>query len=142
MSDDNIEVKNAGSINNNSGNPELPRLYSKTLILVFSGVFSILFGAALLLSNLKRQEEKKGMMQVAIFVCIYVIGIVYTLQSMKFGANFTLPLNLVGALFLNEYFWNRYIGSKTAYEKKSWIKPALISLGISIPAFIAMIYLS
>ncbi|TRO64531.1 hypothetical protein [Christiangramia sabulilitoris] len=141
MSENNLEEKSAGSMNNDQGKPELPRLYSKTLILVFSGVFSILFGAALLLSNLKRQEEKKGMMQVAIFVLIYVIGIVYTLQSMKSGANLTLPLNLVGALFLNEYFWNRYIGSETAYEKKSWVKPALISLAISIPAFLALLYL-
>ncbi|MBT8295944.1 MAG: hypothetical protein KJO51_05965 [Gramella sp.] len=120
----------------------LPKLYSKKLILIFSGVFSILFGAVLLLSNLKRVGDKKGVYQVLIFVIIYVSGIVYTIQSNPAASSWSVPLNLFGALILNEYFWNRYIGRETAFEKKSWIKPTLISLAISIPAFLALVYLS
>ena len=121
---------------------DLPRLYSKRLILVFSGLFSILFGAVLLLSNLKRAGEKKGMYQVLLFVFIYVVGIIFTIQSMESASNWSVPLNILGALILNEYFWNRYIGKTTAYEKKSWIKPAIISMCISVPAFLALVYLS
>ena len=120
----------------------LPRFYSKRLIMVFSGLFSILFGTVLLLSNLKREGEKKGMMQVAVFTIIYVTGMIYTIQSMNSNTNLALPMNLVGALILNEYFWNRYIGRETAYTKKSWIKPAIISMCISIPAFLALVYLT
>lgn len=121
---------------------ELPQFYSKRIILVFSGLFSIIFGAALLLSNLKKLEDKKATYQVLVFVFLYVSGIVYTLSSMKTAPNLTLPLNLLGGLILNEYFWNRYIGKETEYEKKSWVKPSLISLGISTLAFLALIYMS
>ncbi|MBT8318686.1 MAG: hypothetical protein KJP01_00980, partial [Gramella sp.] len=114
----------------------------KKLILIFSGVFSILFGAVLLLSNLKKVDDKKGVYQVLIFVIIYVAGIVYTIQSNPAASSWSVPLNLFGALILNEYFWNRYIGRETAFEKKSWIKPTLISLAISLPAFLALVYLS
>ncbi|GAA4311768.1 hypothetical protein GCM10023115_32450 [Pontixanthobacter gangjinensis] len=120
---------------------ELPELYSKRIILIFSGLFSVIFGAALLLSNLKKLEEKKGTYQVLLFVFIYVAGLVYKLSSIKAGTNFSLPLNLLGGLILNEYFWNRYIGRETEYEKKSWVKPTLISLAISVPAFLALVYL-
>ncbi len=119
----------------------LPQFYSKRLILVFSGLFSVLFGAVLLISNLRCIKERKGIMQVLVFIIIYVIGIIFTMQSAKTSTNFSLPLNILGGLILNEYFWNRYIGKETEYEKKDWIKPALISLGISIPAFLALVYL-
>ncbi|PTX44819.1 hypothetical protein C8P64_0801 [Christiangramia gaetbulicola] len=121
---------------------KLPEFYSKRLILVFSGLFSILFGTVLLLSNLKKAGEKKGIYQVLIFVFIYVVGIIYTIQSVKAASNWSIPLNILGALILNEYFWNRYLGKDVEYEKKSWIKPAIISMCISIPAFLALVYLS
>lgn len=121
---------------------ELPLLYSKKLILVFSGLFSILFGAVLFLSNLKRLGEKKVFYQVLVFVIIYVSGMIFTLSSIKGGTNFSLPLNLLGGFILTEYFWNGYLGKEIEYKKKSWIKPALISLGISIPAFLALLYVS
>lgn len=121
---------------------ELPEFYSKRLILVFSGLFSILFGTVLLLSNLKKAGEKKGIYQVLIFVFIYVAGIIYTIQSMQTASNWSVPLNILGAIILNEYFWNRYLGKDVEYEKKSWIKPAIISMCISVPAFLALVYLS
>ncbi|QYA24678.1 hypothetical protein G3I01_03850 [Gramella sp. MT6] len=121
---------------------ELPKFYSKRLILVFSGLFSILFGTVLLLSNLKRAGEKKGIYQVLIFTFIFVVGIIYTIQSMPGASNWSVPLNILGAIILNEYFWNRYLGKDVEYEKKSWIKPAIISMCISVPAFLALVYLS
>jgi len=141
--DNNIE-NNHGAESGSEKNTEdnLPKLYSKRLILVFSGLFSVLFGTVILLSNLKKIGEKKGMMQVLIFALIYVTGMVITIQSMNANTNLALPMNIAGALILNEYFWNRYIGKDTEYEKKSWIKPAIISMCISIPAFLALVYLS
>lgn len=140
MNENTSEVEHARSEKQDTG--ALPKFYSKKLILIFSGVFSILFGAVLLLSNLKRVGDKKGIYQVLIFVIIYVSGIIYTIQSTPSASSWSVPLNIFGALVLNEYFWNRYIGRETAYEKKSWVKPTLISLGISIPAFLALVYLS
>ena len=141
--DNNIENNyTAETASENQVAEDLPKLYSKRLILVFSGLFSVLFGTVLLLSNLKKSGEKKGIIQVIIFALIYVTGMVFTIQTMNANTNLALPMNIVGALILNEYFWNRYIGKDTEYEKKGWIKPAIISMCISIPAFLALVYLS
>ncbi len=140
---DNITENNPAETGTENRNiEEFPEFYSKRLILIFSGLFSILFGAVLLLSNLKRAGEKKGMFQVLIFVFIYVIGIIYTLDSMQTASNWSVLLNILGALILNEYFWNRYLGKDIEYKKKSWIRPAIISMCISVPAFLALVYLS
>ncbi|MCH4822247.1 hypothetical protein ML462_03590 [Gramella lutea] len=138
---ENIEEKDRTEVQNkNHEAKELPLLYSKRLILLFSGLFSILFGAVLMLSNLRKLGERKAYFQVLTFVIIYVTGLVYTLSSIKGGTNFSLPLNLLGGFILTEYFWNGYIGKETEYQKKSWVKPALISLCISVPAFLALVY--
>lgn len=120
----------------------LPKLYSKGLILIFSGFFSVLFGAVLLLSNLKQLNEKKARLQVLLFAMIYIGGMIFTINSMKSSVNFSVPLNILGGLILNEYFWNRYIGKDTEYNKKNWVKPTLISLGITVPIFILLMNLS
>lgn len=138
----NDPIKQEESISHKNAEKELATLYSKRIILIFSGLFSVIFGAALLLSNFRKLNEQKGIYQVLIFVVIYVTGLVYTISSMKTGANLSLPLNLAGGFILNEYFWNRYIGKETEYEKKSWVKPTIISLAISIPSFLALVYMS
>ncbi|AVR46002.1 hypothetical protein C7S20_12465 [Christiangramia fulva] len=112
---------------------DLPKLYSKRVIYAFSIIFSTLFGTILLMSNLKQTGNKKGWYEVLIFGVIFTAGVVFTAASFNIETNIGLPLNLLGALILNEYFWNRYIGKETKFEKKSWHKPAIISLVITLP---------
>ena len=112
---------------------DLPKLYSKRVIYAFSIIFSTLFGTVLLMSNLKRTGNKKGWYEVLIFGIIYTAGLLITAASMNMETNIGLPLNVIGALILNEYFWNRYIGKETKFEKKKWHKPAIISLVITLP---------
>jgi hypothetical protein len=117
-----------------------PRLYSKRVILAFSVLFSTIFGAVILMSNLKNLKERKGMAQVVFFGILFTIGQMITISSLNTN-NFSILLNIAGAVVLNEYFWNRYIGREREYLKKSWVKPALISMLISLPFVFALIYL-
>lgn len=117
----------------------VPELYSKRVIFAFSMIFSTIFGAVILMSNLKTKAEKKGRIQVLIFSIIYTIGTIISLNSIS-STKLTIPLNLLGALILNEYFWNRYLGKDIEFIKKSWVKPAIISLIVCIPFVLAILY--
>ncbi|MCB7482125.1 hypothetical protein [Christiangramia sediminis] len=145
------EIKERESLNQEFENPDNeefeeneiteipPQLYSKRVITAFSLIFSTIFGAAILMSNLKKIGEKKGRIQVLIFSILYTVGIIFTVNSVS-TSKFTIPLNILGAVILNEYFWNRYLGKNIEFEKKSWVKPALISVTVTIPFVLALLY--
>lgn len=118
-----------------------PQLYSKGVILAFSVLFSTIFGAVILMSNMKRLQKTKGRLQVLLFGIIYSVGQVFTLNSFE-STNMSIPLNIIGGVVLNEYFWNRYIGKEREYLKKSWLKPAIISGLITIPFLLGIFFLA
>src|SRR6056297_2952072 len=109
-----------------NGEEAVPELYSKTVILLFSILFSPIFSAVLLMSNLKSLGKPKARIQVLLFAVLYLIATAIVLQVFKLPPNLTFVANVIGAAVLNEYFWNKHIGDIN-YEKKSWIKPMLIS---------------
>ncbi|NJW53076.1 hypothetical protein [Salinimicrobium oceani] len=109
-----------------------PRLYSKTLILVFAILFSTIFAAALLVVNLRHLKKQKEALWVLLFAFAYIILTAVVMQSFGLAPTMTIITNVIGAAILNEYFWNKFIGSETAYQKKSWVKPTLISIGIAL----------
>jgi len=117
----------------------LPELYSKRVITAFCLIFSTLFGAVILMSNLKQRDETKGWWQVLLFSILYTIGTIFTVYTTN-SSNFTIPLNILGAVILNEYFWNRYLGKSIEFEKKSWTKPAIISITVTIPFILALVF--
>ncbi|APG59901.1 hypothetical protein [Christiangramia salexigens] len=119
---------------------DLPRLYSKRVIWAFAILFSTLFAAVLLMSNMKSMDEKKGRMQVLIFGILFTIGVGISVETTQASSNLALPLNLLGGIILNEYFWNRYIGKEQEFEKKNWTKPAIISILICIPFALLLIF--
>lgn len=116
----------------------LPKLYSKGLILIFSILFSTIFAAALLVSNLRRLGKKAAAAWVLAFALTYIVATALVMQAFNLSPSLTLIANVIGAAILNEVFWNKYIGSDTEYEKKSWIKPTAISVGIVIVMFSLM----
>ena len=119
----------------------LPKLYSKRVILVFSIVFSTIFGAVLLMVNMKATNNPKGRMHALIFGILYAFVSMAIANAMQVGSLLPLVINLIGATILNEYYWNTFIGMDTAYEKKSWKKPALISVLITLPFLLALFLL-
>lgn len=118
---------------------DLPRLYSKRVIYAFSLIFSTLFGAVILMSNLKQVNDNKARWEVLIFGIIFTVGTAISLNTVQVQVNLGIPLNILGAIILNEFFWNRSIGKDTEFEKKSWHKPAMISAMITLPFALALV---
>ena len=112
--------------------PNTPELYSKNLIIIFSLLFSPIFAAVLLMLNLKAIGKSKERIYVLLFGVFYLFATAAILQIFSLPPNLTFIANVVGAAILNEYFWNKYIGRDTEYIKKSWIKPALISVAVAL----------
>ena len=52
----------------------------------------------------------------------------------------TLILGALGALIINNIFWNKYLGKGILYHKKSYRKPLIIALIIFIPLLAFVIW--
>ena len=108
------------------------------VIFMFCLLFSTIFGAVILMSNLNSLKENKGKWQVLLFALLYTAGHAYTVFN--FSTTYIgLMLNLGGALILTEYFWNRYIGMEREFIRKSWTKPAIVSALITVPLIVAAV---
>ncbi len=114
----------------------IPELYSKTLILIFAILFSTIFAAALFIVNLRTLGKTKEAFWVLIFAIVYLIATGVVMQVFGLAPSMTIIANVIGAAILNEFFWNKFIGSEFSYKKKSWIKPTLISVGIALLFFL------
>lgn len=126
--------------NNITDDPNAPELHSKKVIMVFSGLFSMIFGAVLLMYNMKQTDNQTGRIQVLIFGILYTIITLVVVNLLKIGGNIALIFNIAGGGILTEYFWNKFIGKEFQHRKRSWIKPAIISVLITIPLILAAIY--
>ena len=126
--------------NNITEDPNAPELHSKRVIMVFSGLFSTIFGAVLLMYNMKQTENKTGRTQVLIFGISYTIITLLIVNLLNIGGNIALLFNIAGGGILSEYFWNKFIGKEFEHRKRSWVKPAIISVLITIPFILAAIY--
>ena len=115
-----------------------PKLYSKRLILVFSILFSTIFAAALLTANLKSLGKRAAAGWVLIFAIVYLIATALVMQAYQLSPGLTPIANVIGAAILNEFFWNKYIGPETGYQKKNWLKPTALSIGIVLVLFLIM----
>ncbi|UZH56479.1 hypothetical protein JRG66_06360 [Salinimicrobium tongyeongense] len=112
-----------------------PQLYSKSLILIFALLFSTIFAAVLLMSNLRTLGKKKESGWVLLFAVVYLFTTALLMQALSLSPSMTAIANVIGAAILNEFFWNKFIGRDLQYHKKSWIKPILIAVGIALLLF-------
>jgi hypothetical protein len=110
-----------------------PTLYSKRVIYIFSVLFSVVFGAVLFAINQQEVDKKKSIFPVIIFSVLYTVFSYYILELMNAGSSATLLFSAIGALILNNIFWNKYIGKEIKYHKRSYKKPLIIALAIFIP---------
>ena len=117
---------------------KLPELYSKTLILMFAILFSTIFAAALLMVNLRSLGKNKPTLLVGLFAFLFVIATAVAMQAFALSPSLTIVANVIGAAILNEFFWNKYIGSDFSFKKKSWVKPTLISIAIAMIFFLIL----
>ena len=108
---------------------DLPVLFSKTAIRLFSILFSTLFGGILLSINLYRLNKRKEIFFVISFSLLfsYGIGLLVTYFP-EYSTAIALSMNLLGLIILEGLFWNRMIGNELKYTKQ----PIWMTLGIGL----------
>jgi hypothetical protein len=109
-----------------------PILYSKRAIQGFTIFFSTLFGAVLLMSNLKKMNKPKARVEVLVFGISYTFLTIILLDYLPKTFFLTILFNLVGYAVLVEYFWNKNLGKELQHQKKQISKPLIISFAILV----------
>ncbi|MEO9572227.1 MAG: hypothetical protein ABJH82_00340 [Polaribacter sp.] len=109
---------------------EQPFLYSKKTIQGFTIFFTTIFGAILLMKNLKEMNKPKARIQVLVFGIVYTIFSAIILDILPKSFFMTLIFNLIGYAVLVEFFWNKHLGKNLKYRKKQIWLPLIISLAI------------
>ncbi|QNF32713.1 hypothetical protein HUW51_08205 [Adhaeribacter swui] len=125
----------AAETDNDEEAEEVSQLYTPNAIVGFSIFFSLLFGAMLLVTNIRELGNRKGSWIVVGFGIAYMALEVVLFQLYR-SSTLTLGLNLIGALILNFYFWPKYIGFNQGYEAKPIWRALLISILIVLPLII------
>ena len=116
------------------------KIYSKKAIWGFSLFFAPIFGGFLLRQNLIDIKKKKE----ANIVLLYSIGftvltILIVSSKENTTSSLTYLLNMIWGAILSEYFYIKYFPNENYKYKKIW-KALLISIIITIPFVLAMIY--
>ena len=107
---------------------ELPFLYSKKAIQGFTIFFTTIFGAVLLMKNLKDLNKPKARIQVLAFGVSYTLLSVVLLNFLPKTFFITLLFNFIGYAVLVEYFWNKHLGKDLEHKKKPIWQPLAISI--------------
>ncbi|HEV7232277.1 MAG TPA: hypothetical protein VGO45_13160 [Bacteroidia bacterium] len=119
---------------------QAPAFYSQRAIRIFSIFFSVLFGAALLASNLHSLKSKKGMWEVIGFGLVFTGLQIWILSMLPRSTAFTVGTCLAGVMLMNYLFWNKYIGADTQYRAKPIWKPLIIGILITLPIILLIVY--
>lgn len=116
------------------------KIYSKRAVVAFTLLFSTIFGAVLLMQNLKDLGQKKQANMV-LFLSILYTGIsIFIVNIPERPNNFlTYLCNFIGAMILIEFIYKPCIPDEENYEKKTIWKPLIISILITIPFVLALI---
>lgn len=110
----------------------LPHLYSKRAIQGFTLFFSTIFGVLLLMQNLKEMNKPVARNQVLFFGIVYTTISAILLNYLPKMFFVTLLFNMIGYAILSEFFWNKNLGNKLAYQKKEIWKPLMISFAVML----------
>lgn len=116
-----------------------PKIYSKGAIWSFSFLFSAIFGAVLLMQNLKDIGKKKEANKILLYSIIYTI-VSITIANMFSNNSIAMLFNIIGGLALSEVSFRIHFPDGDKFEKKPIWKPLIISIIIMIPFIAAAIY--
>ena len=117
--------------------PNAPLLYTKGTIRGFALVFSTIFGAVLLSSNIHDNKKKWIVIGFGVLYTALTIVIVNLLPS---NIIYVFLLNTAGGLGLTTTFWDKFMGKDTKHRSKLIWKPLIVSIVITIPFLLAIIY--
>jgi len=117
------------------------KIYSKKAIWGFSVFFSSIFGAVLLMQNLKYIGKKKESYIVLLLSIFYTALTIYIVNiPAEPKSSLTLLCNMIGGVILTEFVYKKNFPNDQNIEKKKIWKPLIISVLIIIPFILALIY--
>lgn len=129
------QVETIKKENNYTDDPNAPRLFPKWSIWVFSVLFAPIFGGVLMVMNFNETKQKKDIGLVLGFSIIFSAIVIYLVnfirETMDTTYNLTYLLNLVGALVLDQYFWNVRLGKDLKYRKRPVLIAFIIGAAIA-----------
>jgi hypothetical protein len=121
----------------------IPRFYSKTAIGWLTVILSPFLGGILFSFNLR--EVGKGKYSLYFIVVGMFWMLIFRKLTEGFIPNTLIQLllgNVIGALLLTSFFWDKYLGEYPVYEKKPFWKQALIFLAVCILFILIPYFLS
>ena len=107
-----------------------PALFSEKAIFGFSMFFSPLFGAALLVANLRQLGRKEGQV-ITINIGLFFAAVAIYLFDKFHDSTYIYAWNAGGALVLTRFIWPRSIGNELKYRKKPIWMALLVSIVIT-----------
>jgi len=119
--------------------PDAPAFYSKRVILVFSILFSVLFGSVMLAINVSKMQN----LPKAVLVVLFGLG--FTVMTVAIGATyhlsspFSILFGYLGAYVMEYLFWRPYIGTATLYRVKPFWPPLITGVALVIPLIIFLV---
>ena len=115
--------------------PSAPKLYPKWSIYVMAGLFTPFFAGIMMAMNFRIIGNRKQIPIVIGFTLLFtvLVGFFADIASTKLNTPSSLTnfLNLIGAGFLGEYFWNRKLGKNIKYRKKSTLFPFALAIAFT-----------
>lgn len=133
---------NSGAFNRDDKNlhiadPDAPEYYSKRVIVVFSVLFSVLFGSIMMAINVSKTQHAAKAVLVVLYGIAFTAIVVVIASNYNINTGIALISGYVGAFTMEHLFWNRYLGAKTLYRPKPFWIPLIIGIAFSA----ALIYL-
>ncbi|WP_010520379.1 hypothetical protein [Aquimarina agarivorans] len=121
---------------------ETPSLYSPTAVLGFTILFSVIFGGILMFLNLRTLNKKSTALKVLFATIGFMLIGGLVAQWSEMNQWVIMLVNVIGGIVLIEFFWKKYIGNTSNFNRKSILKPAVISLLVSFLVTYLFIYLN
>lgn len=112
---------------------DAPVYYSPAAIYILSGLFTVLCGAILLAINCRKSSSKKGAWLVIGYAVIFMTLQFWILSMLpRNNPGLTMISSCIGAVIMNQFFWDRFIGRDTKFRARPvWI-PVIIASVICI----------
>src|SRR5579872_562488 len=98
--------------------PDAPEFYSRRVIYGFAFMFGTLFGSIMLAININKTNNPARMLWVLLFGVAFTAFQIAVVESSGSGGSIGVIFSLVGAVILESFFWNRFIGNATFYRAK------------------------